>query len=75
MKLEAVYPTLEHQNAADAIVEILDLPELYEQLTHLLEIRQFESQELPKRGKKWKNYLRSMHLLLYKDLERKRFML
>ncbi len=51
MKLEAVYLTLEHQNAADAIVEILDLPELYEQLTHLLEIRQFESQEIAEKGK------------------------
>ena len=51
MKLEAVYLTLEHQNAADAIVEILNMPVLYEQLTHLFEIRQFESHETAEKEK------------------------
>ena len=51
MKLEAVYPTPEHQKAADAIVEILNMPELYEQLTHLFEIGPFESHEIAEKGK------------------------
>jgi hypothetical protein len=29
----------------------LDLPELYEQLTHLLEIKKFESSEIAEKGR------------------------
>ena len=51
MKLEANYSTSEHQKAADAVVEILNMPELYEQLTHLFEIGPFESHEIVEKGK------------------------
>ncbi len=40
------YPIAYNKWIREEVEEILGLPELYEQLTHLFEIRQFESQEL-----------------------------
>ena len=45
------YPIAYNKWIHEQIVEILDLPELYEQLTHLFEIRQFESHEIAEKGK------------------------
>ena len=45
------YPIAYNKWIREQIVEILGLPELYEQLTHLFEIRQFESHEIAEKGK------------------------
>ena len=45
------YPIAYNKWIHEQIVEILGLPELYEQLTHLFEIRQFESHEIAEKGK------------------------
>jgi len=44
------YPIAYNKWIHEQIVEILGLPELYEQLTHLFEIRQFESHEIAEKG-------------------------
>ena len=45
------YPIAYNKWIHEQIVEILGLPELYEQLTHLFEIKQFESHEIADKGK------------------------
>lgn len=45
------YPIAYNKWIHEQIVEILGLPELYEQLTDLFEIRQFESREIVEKGK------------------------
>jgi len=46
-----IYPIAYNKWIHEQIVEILGLPELYEQLTHLFEIKQFESHEIAAKGK------------------------
>ena len=45
------YPIAYNKWIYEQIVEILGLPELYEQLTHLFEIKQFESTEISDKAK------------------------
>jgi predicted nucleotidyltransferase len=45
------YPIAYNKWIHEQIVEILGLPELYEQLTHLFEIKQFESHEIADKAK------------------------
>jgi predicted nucleotidyltransferase len=45
------YPIAYNKWIHEQIVEILGLPELYEQLTHLFEIQQFESHEIADKAK------------------------
>jgi hypothetical protein len=45
------YPIAYNKWIHEQLVEILDLPELYEQLTHLLEIKNFESSEIAEKGR------------------------
>jgi len=45
------YPIAYNKWIHEQVVEILGLPELYEQLTHLFEIKQFESHEIEDKGK------------------------
>ena len=45
------YPIAYNKWIHEQIVEILGLPELYEQLTHLLEIKKFESHEIAEKAK------------------------
>ena len=45
------YPIAYNKGIHEQIVEILGLPELYEQLTHLFEIRQFESHQIADKAK------------------------
>ena len=47
----STYPIAYNKWIHEQIVEILGLPELYEQLTHLFEIKQFESHEIADKGK------------------------
>lgn len=45
------YPIAYNKWIHEQIVEILELPELYEQLTHLFEIKKFESHEIADKAK------------------------
>jgi predicted nucleotidyltransferase len=45
------YPIAYNKWIHEQVVEILGLPELYEQLTHLFEIKQFESHEIAEKAK------------------------
>jgi predicted nucleotidyltransferase len=45
------YPIAYNKWIHEQIVEILGLPELYEQITHLFEIKRFESTEITDKGK------------------------
>ena len=45
------YPIAYNKWIHEQVVEILGLPELYEQLTHLFEIKQFESHEIANKAK------------------------
>ena len=51
------YPIAYNKWIHEQIVEILELPELYEQLTHLFEIRKFESTEISDKAKEVEDLL------------------
>jgi hypothetical protein len=51
------YPIAYNKWIHEQVVEILGLPELYEQLTHLFEIRQFESEEIMDKAKEVEDLL------------------
>jgi hypothetical protein len=51
------YPIAYNKWIHEQIAEILELPELYEQLTHLFEIRKFESTEISEKAKEVEDLL------------------
>jgi hypothetical protein len=51
------YPIAYNKWIHEQIVEILGLPELYEQLTHLFEIRTFEGTEISDKAKEVEDLL------------------
>jgi predicted nucleotidyltransferase len=51
------YPIAYNKWIREQVVEILGLPELYQQLTHLFEIQRFESSEIVDKAKKVKELL------------------
>ena len=52
-----IYPITYDKWIHEQIVEILGLPELYEQLTHLFEIKKFESHEIADKAKEVEEWL------------------